>query len=59
MDLLAGLSLLHEFFLLGFWQFGEHFMYGEVVSDGVVANGQPDLLLLLLNFGLLIVASFF
>ena len=58
MDLLTGLSLFHQFFLLGLGQFGEHFVDGEVIGDGVVADGQPNLLLFFLEFALVVVASF-
>lgn len=45
--------------MLGLGQFGEHFVDGEVIGDGVVADGQPNLLLFFLEFALVVVASFF
>lgn len=39
MDLLGGLCLFHEFFLFGLGEFCEHLVDGEVIGDGVVADG--------------------
>jgi hypothetical protein len=55
-DLLWRLRLLHELLLLGFWQFGEQLMDGQVVGDGVVPDRQPHLLLALLRTRFLIVS---
>jgi hypothetical protein len=56
-DLLGGLGLLHEFFLLGLGQFGEHLMDCQIICNGVVSNCQSNFLLFLLGPQLVVVAA--
>lgn len=56
-DAFRRLSLLHQLFLLGLGQFGEHVVHCQIIGNCVVADGQSNFLLFLFAAQLLFVAA--